>query len=52
MGILGLSVLSPAIEVWLVMDCVSSVVVEAVSGSVSSGLQLVDFCNTLVDTLD
>ena len=52
MGILGLKVLSLAVEVWLVMDCVSSLVVEAVSGSVSSGLELVDFCNSLVDSLN
>ena len=35
MGILGLSVLSLAMDVWLVMDCVSSLVVESVSVSVS-----------------
>ena len=52
MGILGLSVLSLAAEVLLVMDCLSSLVVEAVSGSVSSGLELVDFCNTLIDSFD
>ena len=37
-------------EVWLVMDCVSSLV-ESVSGSVSAGLELVDFCNSLVSSL-
>ena len=31
MGILGLSVLLLAVEVWLVMDCVSSLDVESVS---------------------
>ena len=50
MGILGLSVLSLAIEVWLVMDCVSSLVVESVS--VSSGPELVDFCDSPVYSLD
>ena len=50
MGILGLSVLSLAVEVWLVMDCVSSLVVESVS--VSSELELVDFCNSLVGSPD
>ena len=52
MGILGLSVLSLAVEVWLVMDFVSSLVVESLSFSVSSELELVDFCNSLVDSLD
>ena len=33
------------------MDCVSSLV-ESVSVSVSSGLELVDFCNSLVYSLD
>ena len=48
MGILGLSVLSLAVEVWLVMDCMLSLVVEAVSASVSSGLELVDSSDSLV----
>ena len=34
------------------MDCVSSLDVESVSVSVSSGLVLVDFCNSLVGSLD
>ena len=34
------------------MDCMSSLVVESVSVSVSSGLELVDFCGSLVDSLD
>ena len=29
------------------MDCISSLVVESVSVSVSSGLELVDFCESL-----
>ena len=37
-------------EVWLVMDCGSSLDVESVSVSVSSGLELVDFCDSLVAT--
>ena len=52
MGILGLSVLSLAAEVWLVMDCMSLLVVEAVSVSVSSGLELVDSCDSLVALLN
>ena len=50
MGILGLSVLSLAVEIWLFMDCVSSLV-ESVSVSVSSGLQLVELCDLLVSSL-
>ena len=52
MGILGLSILLLAVEVWLVVDCMSSLDVESVSVSVSSGLVLVDFCNSLVGSLD
>ena len=37
-------------EVWLVMDCVSLLDMESVS--VSSGLELVDFCDSLVGSLD
>ena len=50
MGILGLSVLLLAVEVWLVVDCVSSLDVESVS--VSSGLEQVDCCDSLVGSLD
>ena len=39
-------------EVWLVMDCVSSLDVESVSVSVSSGLEPADFCDSLVCLLD
>ena len=52
MGILGLSILSLAAEVWLVRDCMLSLVVETVSVSVSSGLELVDSCSALVDLFD
>ena len=52
MGILGLSILLLAVEVWLVVDCVSSLDVESVSVSESSGLELVDFCNSLVGSFD
>ena len=52
MGILGLSVLLLAVEVWLVVDCMSSLDVESVSVAVSSGLVLVDFCNSFVGSLD
>ena len=52
MGIQGLSVLLLAVEVWLVVDCMSSPDVESVSVSVSSGLELVDFCDSLVYSLD
>ena len=34
------------------MDCMSSLVVEAVSVSVSSGLELMDLCDSLVGSLD
>ena len=34
------------------MDCVSSLDVGSVSASVSSGLVLVDFCDSLVGSLD
>ena len=50
--ILGLSVLLLAVEVWLVVDSVSSLDVESVSVSESSGLDLVDFCHSLVGSLD
>ena len=49
MGNLGLSVLSLAVEVWLVVDCMSSLDMESVF--VSSGLELVDLCDSL-DLLD
>ena len=52
MGNLGLSVLLLAVKVLLVVDCMSSLDVESVSVSVSSGLELVDFCNSLVGLLD
>ena len=52
MGTLGQSVLSLAVEVWLVMDCMSSLVVEAVSVPVSSKLELVDSCDSLVALLN
>ena len=52
MGILCLSILLLAVEVWLFMDCVSSLDVEYVSVSVSSGLELVDFCDSFVGSLD
>ena len=51
-GILGLSVLLLAVEVWLVVDCMSSLDVESVSVSVSSGLELVEFCDSLVGLFD
>ena len=51
MGNLGLSVLLLAVEVWLVVDCVSSLDVESVFVS-SSELRLVDFCDSLVGSLD
>ena len=47
MGNLGLSVLLLAVEVGLVMDCLSSLDVESVSVS-SSELELVDFCDSLI----
>ena len=50
MGTLGLSVLLLAVEVWFVVDCMSSLDVESVS--VSSGLDVVDFCDSLVGSLD
>ena len=50
-GILGLSVLLFAVEVWLVVDCMSLLDVESVSVSVSSGLELADFCESLVGSL-
>ena len=34
------------------MDCMSSLVMELVSVSVSSGLELVDFYDSLIDSLD
>ena len=52
MGYLGLSVLLLAVDVWLVMDCASSLDVESASVSVSSGLELVVFCDSLVGSLD
>ena len=48
-GILGLSVLLLAVEV---VDCMSLLDVESVSVSVTSGLELVDFCYSLVGSLD
>ena len=39
-------------EVWLVVDCMSSLDMESVSVSVSSGLVLVEFCDSLVGSLD
>ena len=54
MGTLGLSVLLVAVdivEVWLVVDCVSSLDVESVLVS-SSGLELVDLCDSLVGLLN
>ena len=50
MGNLGLSVLLLAVEVWLVVDRMSSLDVESVL--VSSGLELCDFCDSLVGSLD
>ena len=47
-GILGQSVLLLAVDIWLVVDCMSSLDVESISVSVSSGLELVDFCDTLM----
>ena len=55
MGVLGLRALLLAVdivEVWLVVDCMSSLDVESVSVSVSSGLELVDFCDSFVDSFD
>ena len=52
MGILGLNVLLMAVEVWLVVDCMSSLDMEFVSILVSSGLELVDFCDSLLGLLD
>ena len=49
--ILGLSVLLLAVDVWLVLDCVSLLVVESVSVSVSS-VNLLGFCGSLFDSLD
>ena len=46
--ILGLSALLLAVEVWFVVDWVSSLDVKSVSVSVSLGLELVDFCDSLV----
>ena len=51
-GILGLSVLLLAVQVWLVVDCMSSLHVESISVSELPGLELVDFCNSLVGSLD
>ena len=54
MGALGLSVLLLAVdivEVWLVVDCMSSLDVESVSVS-PSGLELVDFCDWLIGSLN
>ena len=50
MGFLGLIALLLAVEIWLVVDCMSSLVVESVLVS-SSGLELVDFCDSLVGSL-
>ena len=52
MGNLGLSVLLLVVGVWLVVDCMSSLDVESVSVLVSSGLELVDFCDSLVGSLN
>ena len=54
MGALGLSVLLLAVDnvdAWLVVDCVLSLNVESVLVS-SSGLELVDFCDSLVGSLN
>ena len=50
MGNLSLRVLLLAEEFWLVVDCISSLGVA--SASVSSGLELVDFCDSLVGSLN
>ena len=46
MGNLGLSVLLLAAGVWLVVDYISLLSDESISVLVSSGLELVDFCNS------
>ena len=51
MGTLGLSILSLTVEVWLEVDCISSLDVESVSVS-SSELRLVDFYDSLVGSLN
>ena len=51
MGTLGLSILLLAVQDWLVVDCVSFLDVQSVSVS-SSGLELVDFCDSLVGSLN
>ena len=52
MGNLELRVLLLAVEVWLVVDCMSLLDMESVSVSMSSGLKLVDLCDLLVGSLD
>ena len=51
MSTLDLSVLLLAVDVWLVVDWVSSLDMESASVS-SSVLRLVDFCDSLVGSLD
>ena len=51
MGALGLCVLFLAVNVWLVVGCMSSLDVESVLVS-SSGLELIDFCDSLVGSFN